>query len=243
MIMMRKICAILLLLVSPFLWAAEYNTYNIDGVQVLTIEGEIGWDEDKKIDDYLTGGPHSPQLVILNSEGGSVFAAVRIANKLNRRNSYIMVGNICLSACVHIFGGGTSLHRRYAMEYSVFSFHAATISGNISPAGTVLSINYMKTFMAPMWVQQHDYMFKKRKFTTFTASDMIANGSGLIRDENLVQSVDQVVDDILDNEEDIIKRILFKATIKYDSVPIKEKKEDIIPLVPRTPLYVKEVRP
>ena len=220
--MIRKIYAILLLLVSPSLWAAEYNVYYVDGVRVITMEGEIGILEGKKIDDYLVSDSDSPQIVVLNLEGGSAFAGKEIAYKLRRRNSYIIAGGYCLSACLRIFVGGTSLNRRYAMGYSTFGFHATRVNGVISPFATALAKNYLGRFMNSTWIQQHDYMFEQVEITAFNASDMATNDSDLIREENLVLSIDPIIDDILGdalgNYMDNMKKTLNKVDDKIEKI-------------------------
>ena len=141
----------MLLLVSSSLWAVEYNTSYINGVKVLTIEGEIVRFQEK-IDDYLPSDAHTPLLVILRLTGGDMGLAIGIASKLRRKNSYIIVDDYCFSACTNIFVGGASLNRRYAVENATFGFHGVTIYFGDIPVVTMSTSVGLKEHMNPAWM-------------------------------------------------------------------------------------------
>ena len=79
-----------------------------EGAEALTLTGAIAPGDAARLSDHLTGRP-DPQIVFLNSPGGSVSDALVIGRTLREveATTRLTAADICLSACPYIFAAGT----------------------------------------------------------------------------------------------------------------------------------------
>lgn len=133
---MRYLIALGVVLVSLPVSAAEMVVRpSLNGAKLIQINGVIrSGDEDqflKLIDNSNVA------IVILNSEGGSVKAAIEIGRMIRLRNfaTVVLPNTLCASACALTWLAGTP---RYLDTYSRLGFHAAyrVIDGKVTESGT-----------------------------------------------------------------------------------------------------------
>lgn len=86
---------------------------------ILTMIGGIREGDAERFGDWLDGQEDVPGRVALNSPGGSVSDALAIGTRLrdDKRETLVLAGDICMSACPYILAAGT--RRRVSESASV----------------------------------------------------------------------------------------------------------------------------
>lgn len=92
--------------------------------------GEIAWASFQAVEKYLASHPEVTTLEI-NSSGGSLQEAAKIAKAVKKRRLATYVQGECLSACTLVYSAG---HPRFASETAKFGFHRAIASRLTSEA-------------------------------------------------------------------------------------------------------------
>jgi ATP-dependent protease ClpP protease subunit len=86
-----------------------------------------------KIAQYATDEiiPNDVEILILNSQGGNVGAAVNLRNQIIDRkiSTYVSENGICVSACTMVYGAG---NYRMAEKSSMFGFHSPSYGADLS---------------------------------------------------------------------------------------------------------------
>lgn len=77
---------------------------------------------DQVASDYiLNADPADYDGVVVTSQGGHISSAIKIAERLNRDNKYVVAREVCISACASIIFVGTV--NRYATKGAFIAFH------------------------------------------------------------------------------------------------------------------------
>ncbi|MGR3484091.1 MAG: hypothetical protein ACU0BF_01990 [Paracoccaceae bacterium] len=100
-----------------------FETREVEGERALLLVGEIAPGDSARLRDHLAGaGSTLPQTVLLDSPGGSVRDAIDIGRQLRAagRDTALVPGAVCLSACPYAFAGGVS---RLAAQDALLGVH------------------------------------------------------------------------------------------------------------------------
>jgi hypothetical protein len=113
--------AVLVLIAAPA-HAARISTNDVEGITVITIEGDIQADDDDAFSKAITG--RNKVIVNLHSQGGQTFVAINIGKMIRARGFATIVaeGSVCLSACAMIWLGG---EMRFLHSSALLGFHAS----------------------------------------------------------------------------------------------------------------------
>ncbi len=96
-----------------------FDISGTDDAALLTMIGGIREGDADRFSDWLAEQDNVPTRVTLNSPGGSVSDALAIGIRLreDKRETQVMAGDICMSACPYILAAGTA--RRVATDAAV----------------------------------------------------------------------------------------------------------------------------
>ena len=101
------------------------------GNDVLCVRGRVSYDLELQIRTYLDEGLKHPfngslRYVVLSSHGGELASALRIADKMMRRNLTVVVGDMCISSCSQfMFLSGS---RKVVLKNAVLAFHGGPLT-------------------------------------------------------------------------------------------------------------------
>lgn len=92
----------MLLLIAGPAHAARITTNDVEGITVITIEGDIQAGDDDAFSKVIAG--RNKVIVNLHSQGGQTFVAINIGKMIRARGFATIVaeGSVCLSACAMI---------------------------------------------------------------------------------------------------------------------------------------------
>ena len=109
------------------------------GTKRIRIEGEISDGDANRFAEFVRRENANEHTIFhLNSPGGSVLEAERIASKIHRLGASVSVdtGDTCASACFLMFSAGVT---RYAGKNSFIGVHSASVNGKETPASLAVT--------------------------------------------------------------------------------------------------------
>ena len=112
---------------------------------IAIFEGEIAWNSSRALAKYLTG-PQAFKSLEIDSRGGSVVEAEKIAILVETKRLSTYVRKECISACTWIYVSGRA---RSAGKSATFGFHRLAAS-NLTSSATIdrLTLRYRNALLA-----------------------------------------------------------------------------------------------
>lgn len=148
---MKKLWLIAFSLFCNLAYSADMQVYSDkNGLVIMYLNGSINPNDGDKfiyVSESWKNSGYPIGLVILNSNGGSVYASYQISNYMVRNNISTLVGagNNCLSACFNIFLSGSP---RYAVPAANVGVHRVSMNSYDTASARSSSIDMNKFFKA-----------------------------------------------------------------------------------------------
>lgn len=122
-LLLRRIAVACAAMVTiPAANAAEIKAETVDGLNVISISGDIELGDDKKFNRIALG--YDEAVVVLESKGGNLSAGLEIGKSIHLKgfSTYVFGGSTCASSCALIWIAGL---KRYVSKSSHIGFHAS----------------------------------------------------------------------------------------------------------------------
>lgn len=141
----------------------------IDGRKILVLSGEIDWQDVQALKADLA--EETPELVVLDSPGGLIEAAMEIGNEIRayKLDTMVRSGQMCASACGLIFFSG---HQKFLSRNGLVGLHQAHDGkGNTVELGTARVDGYLRAMGVPRSVLDRMYRFGPDDMMWLNAED------------------------------------------------------------------------
>ena len=140
---MRRLLLLVALLVGHTASAATIEAERVDDGVIIMLSGPIVLNDDAQLGRLMQ--PYSKGVVVLNSEGGNLYAGLSMGRMIKDKGFNTLVERGCFSACALMWLAG---HERYLGAKGIIGFHAASsIADNgvheVSSSGNALVGAYM----------------------------------------------------------------------------------------------------